>query len=120
MKEQSKFIRILYIIGVVILLIGAFDPLEGSVLIISGSAIVSLTTFLIRDRHWKMFLVILIMILFGVVFLFYFSSLGGLGEGSSYSMWWGLLMLPYPIGWLMMIITLIVWAIKKPNKIMAE
>ena len=34
MKEKAKWTRIIYIIGVIALIIGAIDPLEGSVIII--------------------------------------------------------------------------------------
>jgi ABC-type multidrug transport system permease subunit len=53
------------------------------------------------------------MITVGVIFLFYLSSLGGFGGNSSLSWWWGLLILPYPIGWLMDVIMLIIRAYRK-------
>jgi hypothetical protein len=113
MKAKPKWIRILYIIGVVALIIGAVDPLEGSVVITGGSAAIALATYLSKDRHWKLFLVSFLMILIGVFFLFYLSSLGGFGGTSKLSWWWGSLILPYPVGWLISIICLIVRAIKK-------
>jgi multisubunit Na+/H+ antiporter MnhB subunit len=119
MKEKINWVHILYIIGVVILIIGAIDPLEGSVVIASGSLLVALTTYLSHDRHWKIFLVSFIMIVLGVCFLFYFSSLGGFGGKSTLSWWWGTLILPYPIGWLIAVITLIVRVMKKPDKLKA-
>jgi hypothetical protein len=113
MKEKIKWIRIIYIIGVIALIIGAIDPMEGSVVIASGSALVALSTFLTHDRHWKIFLVSFIMILIGVLSLFYLSSLGGFGGTSTRSWWWGVLILPYPIGWLISIVILIIRAVKK-------
>jgi hypothetical protein len=56
------------------------------------------------------------MIVIGVTFLFYFSSLGGFGGTSTLSWWWGLLILPFPIGWLTIITVLIRRAIKN-NKL---
>jgi hypothetical protein len=114
MKERIKWIRIVYIIGIVALVIGALDPLEGSVLITIGIGFISLTTYLMRDRHWKIFLCSLMMVLVGVGFMFFLSSLGGIGNSSNLSWWWGVLIVPYPLGWLMAIITLIVRAFKKP------
>jgi len=113
LKEKTKWTRVVYLIGVVALIIGILDPLEGSVLITVGSALVALTTYLRHDRHWKIFLASFIMILFGVFFLFYLSSLGGFGGESKLSWWWGLLILPYPIAWLLSIIMLIIRAVKK-------
>ncbi|HOI79635.1 MAG TPA: hypothetical protein PLI30_08530, partial [Petrimonas sp.] len=75
-----------------------------------------LSTYLTHDRHWKIFLASLIMIVIGVFFLFYFSSLGGFGGTSTLSWWWGTLILPYPLGWLMAIITLIVRAANKSKQ----
>lgn len=117
MKEKTKWTRIIYIIGVIALIIGALDPLEGSVIIAAGSILVALSTYVTRDQHSRIFLVSLIMIVFGVIFLFYFSSLGGFGGKSTLSWWWGTLILPYPIGWLISITVLIVRAVKsKSNK----
>lgn len=115
METKTKWIRIVYIIGIIALIIGALDPLEGSVIIVIGGLLIALSTYLAKDRHWKIFLASLIMIIFGVIFLFYFSSLGGFGGSSTLSWWWGTLILPYPFGWLMSIILLIVRAVKKPK-----
>jgi len=116
MKEKINWIRIIYITGVIALIIGAIDPLEGSVVIAAGILLLTLATFLARDRHWKIFLLSLILIAIGVFFLFYFSSLGGFGGTSTLSWWWGTLILPYPIGWLVAIVFLIIRVIKKPKQ----
>jgi len=116
MKKKINWARIIYIIGVVALTIGIVDPLEGSVVILAGSALVALSTFLIKDRHWKIFLASFIMILIGVIALFYLSSLGGFGGQSTLSWWWGTLILPYPVGWLLSIVLLIVRAVKNQNQ----
>jgi hypothetical protein len=41
----------------------------------------------------------LALIAVGVAALFGLSAIGGFGGPSGRSMWWGLLLLPYPIGW---------------------
>ncbi len=112
MEKKTNWKRIIHIIGVVALIIGAIDPLEGSVVITAGSALIALSTFLTHDRHRKIFIASFIMIVIGVFFLFYLSSLGGFGEGAL-SWWWGILILPYPIGWFASIIVLISRAFKK-------
>ena len=112
MKNKAKWTRIIYIVGVIALIIGAIDPLEGSVVIMAGSALLALSTYATSDRHSKIFTVSLIMIVIGVAFLFYFSSLGGFGGKSTLSWWWGLLILPFPIGWLTIITVLIRRAIE--------
>lgn len=116
MKEKAKWTRIIYIIGVVVLIIGIINPLEGSVLIMVGSAFLALSTYVTSDRHFKIFTSSLIMIVIGVFFMFYFSSLGGFGGTSTLSWWWGLLILPYPIGWLTIITVLIRRAIKNKSQ----
>jgi hypothetical protein len=37
----------------------------------------------------------------GVAAMFVLSAFGGIGGKSGHSMWWGVLILPYPVGWLM-------------------
>ena len=113
MTTKIDWLRILYIIGAIILIIGAIDPLEGSVAIGAGSALLALSTFLRHDRHRKWFMGLFLAITLGIVFLFYFSSLGGFGGSSTLSWWWGLLILPYPIGWLLTIVLLIVRWLKR-------
>ncbi len=107
MKVKLSWTRIVFFIGVFALIIGAFDPLEGSVVITFGSALLALSTFFTNDRHYKIFLVSFFMIVFGVCFLFYLSTLGGFGGTSKLSWWWAILILPYPIAWLISIFTLI-------------
>jgi hypothetical protein len=113
MKNKPKWTRIVYIIGVIALIIGAIDPLEGSVVIAAGSVLAALTTYVTHDRHWKLFMLSFIMIATGVYFLFYLSSLGGFGGSSTLSWWWGILILPYPIGWLIVVILLIIRIAKR-------
>jgi len=115
MKEKINWTRIIYIIGVIALIIGAIDPMEGSVVIAGGSILVAFSTYLKHDRHWKLFLALSVFIVFGVFFLFYLSSLGGFGGRSKLSWWWGTLILPYPLAWLTTLVLLIIRAFKKPK-----
>jgi hypothetical protein len=113
MKQKIQWNKVLFIIGIVAMIIGAIDPLEGSVIILVGSAFISLSTFLKKDMHRKIFLLSFLMIVIGVFSLFYLSSLGGFGSSSSLSWWWGLFILPYPLGWLISMTLLIIKAVKK-------
>jgi hypothetical protein len=90
-------------VGSIAMLVGAIDPMEGSAVILPGSGLVALGTFvgqserrLIAYRIW-----VFILILIGVGALWGLSSLGGIGGKSGRSMWWGVLVLPYLIGWCM-------------------
>ena len=85
------------------MLIGAIDPMEGSLLILPGSGLVALGTYF-NDEQRSMFsyrLRVFFLILIGVGALFGFTMIGGIGGDSAYSGWWALLLLPYPIGWSM-------------------
>jgi hypothetical protein len=113
MKKKAKWTRAIFFFGVVALIIGAIDPLEGSIVIAAGSALMVISAYLKGDRHRKIFMLSLIMIVFGAFFLFYLSSLGGFGGESTLSEWWGILILPYPLGWLISIVILIVRIFRK-------
>lgn len=102
-KAKIKWTKVFYIIGVVALIIGVLDPLEGSVVIGFGSALIALTTYLEHKLRWKIYLFAFILILIGVFFMFYFSSLGGFGGESKLSWWWIALIIPYPVGWILTI-----------------
>jgi hypothetical protein len=102
-----------YILGIVLFCLGTIDPLEGSILIVIGSAILTFITKRNNDRHHKWFMLNAVLITIGVCFLFYLSSLGGFGGTSNLSWWWGLLILPYPIGWLLQVILLLMRATGK-------
>lgn len=103
----NKRNKILYWIGVALFIIGTFDPMEGSVVIALGSLLISTGCFFEKIKYWKLFLVSFISIFIGVFFLFFLSSLGGFGGDSKLSWWWGLTIVPYPVGWLLMIVLLI-------------
>jgi hypothetical protein len=105
--------RFVFIIGVIALIIGVIDPLEGSVVIAVGSVLMAVVAYFKADRHFKTFILTALLIVFGVCFLFYLSSLGEFGGKFKLIWWWDFLILPYPIGWLIAIILLIIRALKK-------
>jgi lipopolysaccharide export LptBFGC system permease protein LptF len=115
MNKKIDLNRIDYITGIVAILLGTIDPLEGSVLIVAGTALITFSLFRKKDKHFKIFLTALFMIIIGVFFLFYLSSLGGIGGNSDLSWWWGLLIIPYPLGWILSITMLILRMIRKRN-----
>ena len=103
MNTVNPGVRFLLISGYIVMLVGAIDPMEGSLLILPGSGLVALATYLDDEERnmiiYRLWMFILILI--GVGALFGFSLLGGIGGESAYSGWWALLLLPYPIGWSM-------------------
>jgi purine-cytosine permease-like protein len=103
MNGRMLWSRILIIVGGIAMLLGAIDPLEGSLLILPGSGLITLGTFVGKGqrsvlRYWVW---VFILIAVGVGAMFALSSFGGIGGRSGHSMWWGVLILPYPVGWLM-------------------
>lgn len=113
MEKKTNWFRILYITGVVAFLIGTLDPMEGSLLIAPASALIAFAAYRTLDKHWKLFFASMLLIVFGVSYLFYISSLGGFGGPDGRSWWWGVPILPYPIGWLMIVVLLITRGIRK-------
>jgi hypothetical protein len=103
MNARSLWSHILVIVGSIAMLVGALDPMEGSVIILPGSGLVALGTFLSQsERRWiayRMWVFILIAI--GVGAMWWLTMVGGFGGNSGRSMWWGVLILPYLIGWSM-------------------
>ena len=85
------------------MVVGAIDPLEGSLLILPSSGLVAIGTYLSQsERRFTAYRVwVFILIAIGVGAMWGLSSVGGIGGDSGRSMWWGVLILPYLIGWSM-------------------
>jgi hypothetical protein len=98
------------IVGALAMVVGAIDPLEGSVVVLPGSGLALVGLFLAQPqgRLIRFMISAFIAITFGVVAMFILSALGGIGGSTGRSMWWGLFVLPYPIGWAMGIVSLVV------------
>lgn len=103
MNTRSFWSRILVIVGGMAMLLGAIDPLEGSVVILTGSALVLVGAFLGQaDRRRRLYwTVTFVLIAVGVSAMFALSALGGIGGEGGHSIGWGVLVLPYPVGWIM-------------------
>jgi hypothetical protein len=100
---RSMWSRILIVVGSIAMLVGAVDPMEGALLILPGSGLVALGTFLGQsDRRLIAYrLGVFMLIAAGVGAMWVLSHAGGFGGKSGRSMWWGVLILPYLIGWSM-------------------
>ena len=103
MNSRTLWPRILKVLGSIAMILGTLDPLEGSLLILPGSGMVALGMYLSgKDRRTVLYWVwTFILIAVGVGAMFALSAVGGIGGKSGRSMWWGVLMLPYPAGWLL-------------------
>ena len=103
MNARMLWSRILKVVGGIAVVVRTLDPMEGSLLIMPGSGLVAVGMYLGGKDHrtvlywtWAC-----ILIAVGVAALFGLSAVGGIGGKSGHSMWWGILILPYPVGWLM-------------------
>ena len=103
MNSRILWSRILKVVGGIAMMLGTLDPLEGSLLILPGSGLVALGALLGgQDRRTVLYWTwSFILIAVGVGAMFALSAVGGIGGQTGRSMWWGLLVLPYPVGWLM-------------------
>lgn len=95
--------RICKATGVASILVGSLDPLEGSLLIAPGSVLLALGAYLGREspariREW---VVLSAMIVFGVLQLWELSDFGGFGGDNGVAIGWALLILPYPVAWIL-------------------
>jgi len=100
MIARNKWSRILVIVGLVAMVVGALDPLEGSIVILAALGLVVIGELLMRSRHrialsWSFLLVLL-----GVAAMWVMSAMGGIGGDTGRSSWWALVLIPYPVGWL--------------------
>jgi hypothetical protein len=103
MNETNLWGSFLLIAGYIAMLVGAIDPMEGALLILPGSGLVALGTFLSHQQRWIIIyrLWVFFLIIIGVAAIWGFTMLGGIGGTTAYSMWWALLVVPYPIAWSM-------------------
>jgi hypothetical protein len=100
MNARLFFWQALVIVGLVVMLLGAFDPLEGSLLILPGSGLVALGSFLGKTPERRLLCWAFVLVAVGVGAMFGLSAVGGIGGQSGHSVWWLLTVLPYPAGWL--------------------
>lgn len=91
------------------MVLGAVDPLEGAVLILLGSAAAALGAGIAHARGRRLLYWAFALMSTGCGAMLLLSVYGGIGQNAPYfrSLWWGLFMIPYPVGWLMGIIAVI-------------
>ncbi len=95
------------------MLIGALDLMEGSLLILPGSGLVALGTYVgHRERRWKIYRTwVFILVAIGVGAMWGMTVLGTEGR----SAWWDLLLVPYLAGW-----TMGIWGPGSPRWLLAS
>ena len=103
LNSRGRWSRVLTTVGSIAMLLGAIDPMEGSLVILPGSALVALGALIGRKErrlvaYWAW---VFLLIAFGVGAMVGLTAFGGIGGSSGHSLWWALLILPYLIGWSM-------------------
>jgi len=85
------------------MVVGAINPVGGALVILLGSGLFALGTFLGQsERSLIAYRVgVFVLIAIGVVAAWSLTAVGGFGGNSGRSMWWGVLILPILIGWSM-------------------
>lgn len=96
--------RIWIIAGIVLTAIGLIDPLEGSLAILPGTALIMVGALLGKSRRRKLLGWAFALTAVGIGIMFVMSSFGGVGGTTGRSWWWALLMLPYPVGCVMSLV----------------
>ena len=99
MKASKLAAHVLFTVGSLALIVGAIDPLEGCFVILPGSALLAAGAWLAGSRHRKLFTWTLGLIAIGVAAMVGLSWWGGVGGKTGHSLWWLVLILPYPAGW---------------------
>lgn len=102
-NSRQRWSRVLQVAGYAGMLLGAIDPMEGSVIILPGSLLVALGTLLGQgNRRWIIYRAwVFLLVAMGVGAMWGLTWIGGIGGRSGHSMWWGVLLLPCLIGWSM-------------------
>jgi hypothetical protein len=104
MPTRWRWSRILVVVGLVAILVGAADPLEGSLVILPGTGLLALAAWLGNSRHRRLLYWSCALVATGVGAMWGMSAVGGLGGSTGRSMWWAVLLLPYPAGWIMALV----------------
>ena len=96
---QQRWLPIMLKVGVVLMILGPLDPMEGSAVILPAIALTALAARLGRSDHTFSLTIGLVLAAIGIGALWGFSAIGGFGGTTGRSIWWGLTLLPYPLGW---------------------
>jgi hypothetical protein len=105
-NSSGGWSRPLFIAGSLAMLVGALDPLEGSIIIAAGAVCATFGAFRVQSRHASLFRWSAALVCVGVAALWILSDQGGFGGNTGRSNWWGITILPYPIGWVVGVVAI--------------
>jgi hypothetical protein len=106
MNAPSWLPRSLRVVSPILILVGMLDPMEGSFLIAIGIVLAAVSAHLDRSRYRKLLLWACALAIVGVASMWILSAFGGFRlpnrpDMVGLSPWYGLLVIPYPLGWIM-------------------
>ena len=101
MDTRCLYSRILIVAGLVLLLLGVPDPLEGAVLMLPGIGLIAIGALIATSRYADMLCWAVVLVWLGIGALVILTWIGGVGGNSGLSKWGLMVLWPYPIGWVM-------------------
>ena len=118
MDKHRLWLILLVGAGLLAMIIGALDPLEGGFIILFGSGLTALGAFLSKSPYRKFVYWAFGLTALGMAVVMIWSCFGGVGGNTGRSAWWLLTALPYPVGWVMSLVgavRLLIRSLRKPS-----
>ena len=97
---RQQWLRSSAWIGFAGMLVALLDPMEGAFVALPFCAVLTYAAGASGSRYRRLLYWALGSMAVGVAILVTLTVMGGIGGSSGRSMWWGLLLIPYPLGWL--------------------
>lgn len=91
--------------GLIMMLLGAVDPLEDAPLIVGGALVATVAATVAHHPAARRLADETLLIAVGVAMMVVWSLVGGFGGASGRSVWWALTIMPYPLGVLAVVVT---------------
>jgi hypothetical protein len=99
----NKHIRWVAAAGLALLILGAVDPLEGFPLVLTGGALAVAAARWSGNRRVLLMTWGLALAAAGCAAMVVMSLMGGIGGSTGRPMTWAVRLIPYPLGWLMLL-----------------
>ena len=103
--------RAFILVGLLLMVFGAIDPLEGSLFVLAGSALAAVGASLDHSRRRQLLTWSFGLVAAGVASLIVLSVLLFTGRGPGVFSWWLLLLVPYVVGWVMGVAGAALWLV---------
>jgi hypothetical protein len=104
MGGRSRWAATLSFAGLAMMLVALLDPLEGFPLVLVGGALSTISARLIMSRWFRLLAWGLGLSLLGCAVMILLSARGGIGGSTGVSAVWGLTLVPYPVGALLLLL----------------